>query len=71
MGDWNSQGRKTDRDPIRFEHGKEIKAAIKDGNDQVKTQPKDEMDGYLGVDDLDRLRRLRLGKQTNYGKDSR
>ncbi len=63
-------GRNTGTDAIKFTHDPGIKRAIKTGNHQVGTQPKDEMQGYLGVDDLDRLRRLRLGKQTNYGKDS-
>jgi len=42
----------------------EIKAATKADNYGVRTDAFAEGDGYLGVDDLDRMRRERLKHQT-------
>ena len=41
-----------------------IDNAKNEGQVQVKTMPKDEMDGIVGMDDIDRIRRKKLGHQT-------
>ena len=43
---------------------KEIKAAEKANKYQERTDPGADNDGFLGMDDLDRLRRERLKHQT-------
>lgn len=63
--------RRTDRMPVRVDKDAEIARADRYGKKQISTDDAPEMEGYLGVDDLDRLRRLRLGKQTNGGRDQR
>lgn len=51
---------KMKKEPKRPGFDPEINRAKEAGKEQVKTMPRDEMDGYLGVDDLDRIRRENL-----------
>jgi hypothetical protein len=58
--------RKTDRDEYKnYANFDEcIDVAKETGKVQVKTSPFDEMDGIVGMDDIDRIRREKLRHQT-------
>lgn len=59
-----SNERKTDRDnKVKTEYNNDIDVAERSRNNQrLDTSPKLEKEGFLGIDDLDRLRRRKISK---------